>query len=314
MAAQNSTYFTNPGFPSSYNNTNTCTLTIHRVPGVNKICQIRLDFMDFELIQPNEGNCDKDQFIVSGHNLNSPAPTICGFNSGQHMYLDVDGVQGPLIMNVRTDGPGNRRWNILVSQIECTNPSRAPPNCLQYLMGPTGVIMSFNYEVLQQTNINVLNTLIPTVSTQLSDWNYKGIGYMNDLHYSICFRKEQYFCTQTYSLDNISHLLTLNDQSFSINNTGVKEKEGEIGLTKCSEDYILLNGIRYCGYRLTSLGDNKEINGQITDDGSGPFIVKFITDNKISGRGFKLNYRQNPCINALQIPQTSHRPHTPNNT
>ncbi|CAG2174895.1 unnamed protein product [Oppiella nova] len=43
IAAQNSTYFTNPGFPSAYNNTNT------------------LDFMDFELMQPNDGNCDSDR-------------------------------------------------------------------------------------------------------------------------------------------------------------------------------------------------------------------------------------------------------------
>jgi hypothetical protein len=40
------------------------------------------------------------------------------------VYVDVDGVQGPFIINIRTEGAGQRRWNILVSQIECLNPSR----------------------------------------------------------------------------------------------------------------------------------------------------------------------------------------------
>ncbi len=102
----------------------------------------RLDFMDFELVQPNRGDCDTDFFTVNGQNLNSVVPKICGFNSGQHcmlylfntinlftiliqkVYVDVDGVQGPINLNVRTNGPGNRRWNLLVSQIECNNPSK----------------------------------------------------------------------------------------------------------------------------------------------------------------------------------------------
>ncbi|CAG2175002.1 unnamed protein product [Oppiella nova] len=66
IAAQNSTYFTNPGFPSAYNNNNT------------------LDFMDFELMQPNDGNCDNDQFMITGQNLNSVVPQMCGYNTGHH--------------------------------------------------------------------------------------------------------------------------------------------------------------------------------------------------------------------------------------
>ena len=40
------------------------------------------------------------------------------------VYVDVDGVQGPVNLKVRTSGSGSRRWNILVSQIECNNPSK----------------------------------------------------------------------------------------------------------------------------------------------------------------------------------------------
>ena len=40
--------------------------------------------MDFELVQPNKGECDTDFFTVNGQNLNSVVPNICGFNSGQH--------------------------------------------------------------------------------------------------------------------------------------------------------------------------------------------------------------------------------------
>ena len=101
----------------------------------------RLDFVDFELNRPNLGNCENDRMVISGQNSNSVIPPICGFNAGQHrnygifhfrflfnrnflVYVDVDGAQGPFTIRIITNGLGQRRWNILISQIECFNPSK----------------------------------------------------------------------------------------------------------------------------------------------------------------------------------------------
>lgn len=80
-----------------------------------RICQLRLDFIDFELNAPIEGECTSDSFMVSGHNANSVVPRVCGRNRGQHMYVDIDGAQGPFTLRVLSSGPGLRRWNIQVS-------------------------------------------------------------------------------------------------------------------------------------------------------------------------------------------------------
>lgn len=80
----NSTYFTNPAYPSPYNGSTSCTLTVHRAASLFKICQIRLDFVDFEINRPVAGNCDSDRLVVSGQNSNSIVPPLCGRNSGSH--------------------------------------------------------------------------------------------------------------------------------------------------------------------------------------------------------------------------------------
>lgn len=110
--------------------------------------------------------------------------------------MDVDGAQGPFTLRMITNGAGYRRWNIEVTQIECTNPSRAPSNCLQYHLGPSGGFSSFNYEASQYQEY------IPS-----GPQNYQNAGaldstYYNGLDYSICFRKESGFCTQTYSVNS----------------------------------------------------------------------------------------------------------------
>lgn len=110
--------------------------------------------------------------------------------------MDVDGAQGPFIFRVITNGPGYRRWNIQITQIECTNPSKAPSNCLQYYTGPSGAFSSFNYETSQFQDFS---------STNPSSGQSQGIldaTYLNGMDYAICFRKENGFCTQSYSVNS----------------------------------------------------------------------------------------------------------------
>ena len=39
------------------------------------VCQLRLDFLEFEIAPPNSGNCNRDQFIIRA---DEPLPILCG--------------------------------------------------------------------------------------------------------------------------------------------------------------------------------------------------------------------------------------------
>ncbi|KAF8790785.1 hypothetical protein HNY73_005751 [Argiope bruennichi] len=272
---QNVTHFTNPGYPNPISESSevSCTLTLLR-PNKVSICQVRLDFLDFTIANPTDGDCLDDRFSVQGVNINAPVPTICGHNAGQHMYLDVDNTISPILLKVSTKGLGRRTWNIRTSYIECGNPSRAPPNCLQYYTGIQGRFSSFNF-----------------VQDEASAPNG---GYLNNLNYAICFRKEIGRCSQTYVADSIDSFVLLN---LNPNNSPtVGSGEAGLGIAECPHDYLRLEGDRYCGARLNpSTGRNPTNNAPVTDTSVGPFIARFRTNSENNAAGFNLQYTQNPC-------------------
>lgn len=55
-------------------------------PYQQDVTQIRLDFLRFELAQPNmNGVCGGESFVVAGNiEPTFTVPTICGINTGQH--------------------------------------------------------------------------------------------------------------------------------------------------------------------------------------------------------------------------------------
>ena len=80
--------FTSPRYPAPLANmTSQCDLTVSH-DCKQPVCQLRLDLLDFRLGPPSAGDCNDDQFIVRA---NDPLPTLCGENTGQHMYVDVRG-------------------------------------------------------------------------------------------------------------------------------------------------------------------------------------------------------------------------------
>ncbi|KAG8201155.1 hypothetical protein JTE90_028816 [Oedothorax gibbosus] len=268
---QNCTHFTSPGYPDDYSEATECTLTLLRSMKQN-ICQIRLDFLDFQTGNPTDGNCLDDKFTVRGNNINTPVPELCGNNAGQHMYIDVENNLSPVYLTMSTKGLGRRNWNIKTSYIECSNPSKAPKNCLQYYRGPQGTFSSFNY------------------ARDASNG-----GYLNNLNYPICFRKELGRCSQTYTAQDIESFLILNLNR----NTSPTVGGGEAGLgvLECPNDYLRLEGDRYCGARLNPdpSATNPTTNVPVTDTSAGPFIAYFKSDSENNANGFRLYYNQNPC-------------------
>ncbi|CAN7940380.1 unnamed protein product, partial [Ixodes hexagonus] len=287
----NGTYFSSPGFHASAAGAammmmtpaqSSCAVQVMRHS--SRVCQIRLDFDEFDLERPTVGNCDTERLLVTGHNANSVVPDLCGINTGQHVYIDVDMSPGPVTIFVETNGQRNSRWNIKISQIKCDSPTRAPPNCLQYYTGPSGNFTSFNY---------LESRLTPP-----------RMGYFNNLDYSICFRKEADYCSQTYTIIQLTQRKGSRSQGSP--NYGPRVGSGPRRpsdramagrLTECPMDYILLGGVRYCGTRLNpDVGaTNPSVNAPVTDTSSGPFMVRFVSDGALNARGFLLNYRQNRC-------------------
>lgn len=139
----------------------------------------------------------------------------------------------------------------------------APPNCLQYNIGVQGSIRSFNYED-------------PNVSAQ---------GYLNNLDYTICFRKEPGFCTVTYSVPTVIYnqndpnlpqdapVQTSPGRYFNVipdtsTNNAVGNDQAGAGPYDCPFDYLFIAGRRLCGSRLNGQlyppMPNPSVNGEVT--------------------------------------------------
>ncbi|XP_053604558.1 uncharacterized protein LOC128671812 isoform X2 [Plodia interpunctella] len=120
-------WFTNPGFPSPSTERLSCALSIHK--SSEDIKQLRLDFMNFELLPPTGGTCQEDQFIVSGQNVNNMIPIICGVNTGQHIYIEVGETEGPIILAIQTVSPDSRLFSIKNNLNYAICISRAAQTC-----------------------------------------------------------------------------------------------------------------------------------------------------------------------------------------
>ncbi|XP_068210754.1 uncharacterized protein [Palaemon carinicauda] len=244
----------------------------------SSICHIRLDMRLFKLLGPTQGSCLRDRLVISGQNINAFIPKICGENTGQHMYVDVDTVTGPIELNINTVGEGlTRSWEILVTQIPCSSPQRPPANCLQYYTGAQGTFSSFNY--------------LHGGPSQ----------YLNNLNYAVCLRKEAGFCSIVYN-NKVNGI----NQDFEIVNfrigpslatSVVPVGEAGVGLIQCPDDYLIMAGTRLCGDRLNDGSTNPQPTNSapVTDSTNGPFTVQFITNTESVGQGFRLQYQQYPC-------------------
>merc|ERR1711884_519905 len=145
----NTTYIRNPNYPSSYTPTSagTCTYTIKKVQ--DDICQLRLDFQTMTgFYTGTSGACGVDDFAVSGATGYDP-PTICGTNTGYHMYVEFGATSTDTITITNTYRSGGlttaKTFNILARQISCTATWKAPTDCVQYFTGKSGTVKSYNF-------------------------------------------------------------------------------------------------------------------------------------------------------------------------
>merc|ERR1711953_394392 len=140
-------------------------------------------------------NCMYDEFMANGPSASSNPPAICGTNTGMHMYLEADTdacnqlsfsfADGPQTTTTATNTRGlttlaTRKWDITITQIECTSPTNPPVGCTQYFWGGEATISNYNFQSTSQVTTN------------------QGIHLANQ-HQRICIRRERGYCYGCFS-------------------------------------------------------------------------------------------------------------------
>jgi len=215
----------------------TCTYTI--CPMTTNICRIKLDFAGGFILSPPDttssaaaaaataGVCTVDTFSVAG------APTICGLNTNQHMFVDSDGVS--CITPTFSFGANavNRAYNIKVVQYDCRNSDiGGPAGCLQYHSTDTGTIASFNY--------NIGQAAVDTAATAV---------HLSNMDYKICIRQSAGSCVICYVPTILRTVAEYIADGTIVSSFGLSKdatKKALLG-TACSTDWIEILGGKGAG-------------------------------------------------------------------
>ncbi|KAL9695523.1 hypothetical protein quinque_014808 [Culex quinquefasciatus] len=276
QTAQNISYFQSPGYPTAVQTKLTCSLTVALRWNTR---QVLLELIFFEMGPPREGNCLEDQLIVTVQNTHRKYPILCGINSGQHLYLQVDREYSHfLYLTAVSNSDEPKAFNIRIIQLA---ELQAPEGCLQYFTGVNGYIKSFNYD-----DHSVLVTR-------------REPGYLNNLNYAICIRRTPNFCSTTFSNvneygeENAFQLVNFDEDGASL----TRPNTAGVEIYNCPDDFVALNYLRLCGERLNDGATSEDYgqNAPVVDDSGGPIVVPFRSNEELVGRGFKLMYKQEIC-------------------
>jgi len=271
----NTTLLQNPGYPGAYTTASTCKYIIKKTK--DDVCQIRLDFLagTFNYASSSTTGCVSGTTDYLSFTLKNGETydAVCGTMLGQHMYYEVGSEGDTLEVSISLTGTDDRRWNILVSQICCNDPWRAPADCLQYHTGVSGTFKSFNHE---------------------------GGQVLSSQNYRVCFRQEQDYCSITYQASTDT-----SPDSFEL----LTEITGGTTMTtNCQDTYLGIpiggdtgnndsGANRYCGSYFSSEAKSTSA-GSVTST-VAPFDVYFFSDSaktdKSPATGFSMKYRQNGC-------------------
>jgi len=282
----NTTYIRNPGYPSSYTPTSasTCTYTFNKAS--DDVCQLRLDFQTFSgfATSTTAGLCD-DTLAMKGQTGVDP-PSICGTNTGYHMYTEFGATSTDTISMTITYGANGlstaKTFNILARQISCTATWKAPTDCTQYFTGVSGSVQSYSHGQM-----------------------------LNSQYYTNCIRTEAGYCRIQWKQSS-----TTSPDPFEILGTtpaGTVAAAGGSATTLCTAGFITIPDLSMDGigkipvpygiqtYQSTMCGKVFGIEG--TDVAAAlvsakqPFTLGVYTDAATAepGTGFNLEYNQLPC-------------------
>ena len=330
-------------YPSAIPNTTmSCGVTVDH-DCEKPICQLRLDLLDFELSQPDLGDCNRDQFIVRA---DEPLPVLCGKNSGQHLFVDVRGrketdlnvLTTPMypkpvgkeggqdstevhIMDWLYELTNDRKWNIKVTQIPCDCSERpdvpemepAPAGCLQHFRGITGQVSSFNYN----GRIRNLEPCYAGIDHEINCNDTIFTGHLNNLDYTICIAGESGYCGIAYTPQKEYDSGDLSWSGFQMDGTSYERRHPDLefapkfGESQCKEDYIQIPrghhaedvGTRYPAERYCGVKFGNRVEGSVISY-TRPMIMRVKMDGQELESGVATNDR-GFNLNYQQIPCTA---------
>merc|ERR1712241_47828 len=276
---QNCTYISNPSYPTTYTTAGSCS---HAITPVNSdICQMRLDFTNFDITETTAGVCT-DSFAMTGPSGQNPL-NLCGTLTNQHIYFENarSTATSTVTFTIVTGGT----WKIKISQIECYNLSRAYPDCDQYVTGVTGTIASYNWH--------------GSVQLRAKDYQH-------------CIRREAGYCGIQYS----QVLPYTSPDSYDLDDTATYAYNGHPGTG--IQGYITLPGCRgnnggcyYTGgvladgYAATQAKGNHYPAAVITANHMFRIEHTQLNVAQTSMEGFKLQFVQLPCSGLAAYDRTT---------
>merc|ERR1711983_136781 len=149
---------------------------------------------------------------------NGGSPVICGFNTGQHMFLDAPSggacITGNFLFG--TDSY-SRKIDIKILQYQCGAEMGGPQECLQYFTAESGKVASYGF---------------PTTSSDVSATT----THLADQFYTICWRRGSGKCGLCFWPSITSG--TQNSFGLGISNTDPAAQSYTSG--PCDEDFITI--------------------------------------------------------------------------
>jgi len=273
--SQNITYIQNPSYPTGYTTTGTCTFSV--TPLNTDICQLRLDFDNFDIVEDSTGICT-DSLTIAGPTGRNPMD-LCGTLTGLHVYVEQGRSTTSTTLTFTTASTSGITWLAKVTQIECSSLARADPDCNQWFTGLSGVVQSYNWPSIQLVSKT----------------------------HNICIRREAGFCGiqyQAYSatspdsfvLDDAT-ITSVNGvaQAIATTNHGYLLIPGGPGASDVYSGGVLCDAIGLsCGG--TAIG----VSGAIFREGHTFVLTHGVSAINAAGSlGFKLSYFQIPCGSSI---------------
>lgn len=161
------------------------------------------------------GDCGTDSLTVSNPGGPIP-PTICGYNTGQHMFVPASDSCNQINIDIDTGSTSTtRKWQIKVTQYECGNMMAPEQDCLQYLTASTGTIASFAFDT--------------TASSTIAATQY----HLSNQYYDICIRRARGYCSLCFTPE-VTSTTTTNVASFGISAGSVAAIQTAASGTWCS--------------------------------------------------------------------------------
>jgi len=185
---------------NSYSTTSDADPCIYTIcPTTTDICKLRIDMETMQIAAPTEydsslitaaaslrqhntmaGACSTDTMTVSNPGKQA-LPVICGYNTGQHMFVPASSSCNTITLNIDTGTTTTRKWQFKITQYECTSKLIPQEGCLQYFTGLSGQFASFNFDT-SATTVSLTGT------------------HLQNQYYSVCWRRERGYCSLCFSV------------------------------------------------------------------------------------------------------------------